>query len=345
MTYATVTGAGPTWTADGAADGWLAALAQLYAIPDDYRDAVVDRVAALDMLRCGEPVLDELIRAGLPVTERGGEQFFDRYDLFNLALASGSGTSVPERAIRYALRWMHGGPETWIQRLDWTFAIELACPLPDCQADPVWSHARLAPEAVAGELLDWQTVPAGSEISADRVHFTGPAPVGLSGRLVTRGELMTLRSPRLRAIVEGFLDADYTWVRMPERLQCEYERVMAAGVGPCISASLFLQREFQAAGYPALTRRGWLLGMLDLAHSWIEVVDDDGVRKVIDPIFARLVEHADQPHPDLASAVIGSRVNRLLPAAIPADGHMVTHRCGGQDRLPVRRTVIRRATA
>ena len=118
--------------------------------------------------------------------------------------------------------------------------------------------------------------------------------------------------------------------------------MISAGVAPCISASLFLQREFQHAGYVALTRRGWLLGMLDLAHSWTEGVDDDGLRKVVDPTFTRLAEHADRPHPDLARAVIGTRVNRVLPAAIAADGEMVAHACHGRACMPVRRTVIRR---
>ena len=85
--------------------------------------------------------------------------------------------------------------------------------------------------------------------------------------------------------------------------------------------------------------------MLDLAHSWVEVVDDDGVLKAVDPIFLRLADHAEDPHPELAAGCIGSRLNRLLPASIPADGTMVSHRCGGRESTPVRRTVIRRARA
>jgi hypothetical protein len=326
------------------ADGWLRAVETLFFIPPGYRAERIKRHEALDILRCGETVLDTLIAAGLPCGGVAGAELFDRFDLFNLALASKSGTSVPERAIRYALRWMHGGPDSWTQRIEWNFSTELACPLPECGADPEWSHARPAPELMGGELTAWDAAPA-AHVGTERVEFRGPGPARMSGRLVTRGELATLRSPRLVSIVNDFLDAPYLWVRMPERLQWDYERVLAAGVAPCISASLLLQRQFEAAGHPAQTRRGWLLGMLDLAHSWVEVVDDDGVRKVVDPIFARLVEHAAAPHPDLARAVIGSRVNRLMPAAMPADGLMVTHRCGGRDVEPDRRTVIRRSAA
>jgi hypothetical protein len=321
---------------------WLKALSGLWPIPPAFQDAQVDRVAALDMLRCGEPVLDELVASGLPAVERDGVQHFDRFDLFNLALASGSTTSVPERAIRYALRWMSGGPETWVAPLRWSFDIELACPRPDgCGPEAVWSHAQLVPEVAGGTMAEFSTTPD-AVLEDGRVRFAGPGPVRLAGSLITRGRRDELRSPRLRAIVADFLAADYAWVRMPERLQRDYPQVMAAGVAPCISASLYLQREFERAGYPALTRRGWLLGMLDLAHSWIEVVDDDGERKVVDPIFARLAEHAEHPHPELAGAVIGSRINRVLPAAIPANGDMVSHTCRGAGTEPVRRTVIRR---
>jgi PAS domain-containing protein len=330
------------------ADAWLAALSGLFTMPAGYRDEQVDRIAALETLRCGPAVLDELVRAGLPCSGPSGDERFDRYDLFNLSLATGTGTSLPERTIHYALRWMHGGPETWTQRLEWIFEIELHCPDPaGCGAAPFWSHAALLPQAVGGEMMEWQLDgrpgPPPEPIPGAQVQREGAGPLRFAGRLATAGTLMTLRSPRLRAIADEFLAAGYRWARMPEALQRDYERVLAAGVGPCISASLRLEREFRAAGYEAYTRRGWLLGMLDLAHAWVEVVDDDGITKPVDPIFTRLTEYSDAPHPGLGPACIGSRINRLLPAAIPADGQMTAHRCGGAYREPIRRTVIRRS--
>jgi hypothetical protein len=322
--------------------GWLSALDGLFTIPADFRNEDVDRVAALDMLRCGEAVLDALIAAGLPCRGEAGAEWFDRYDLFNLALASKSLVSVPERAIRYALRWMHAGPQTWTEPVRWSFDIQLRCPLPECGPQAEWSHSRLDFESVGADLLDWHTEPATAVTGEDEVVFAGPGPVGMRGQMVTRGTLMTLRSPVLQSITDQFLAADYPWIRMPERLQYDYKRVLAAGAAPCISASLFLQSQYQAAGYQAITKRGWLLGMLDLAHSWVEVIDDDGVRKAVDPIFVRLADHAESPHPQLAAGCIGSRLNRLLPTAIPADGQMVSHRCGNRHSIPTRRTVIRR---
>jgi len=343
MTATTTTTLGPAEIRE--TDRWLAALERTFWVPEDHRVGYFDRVAALDMLRCGEEVLNELVKAGLPTLGEPGQEWFDRFDLFNLALASGSQKSVPEKAIRYALRWMHGGPQTWTARLDWTFVVDLSCPLPACGEDPEWSHAQMLPEAVGGELHEWHVEPEGARMVGDQLRYRGPGPLRFSGHVSTSGELMQLRSPQLRKIVEDFFAVGYRWVRLPEPLQWEYRRLLDAGVSPCISASLFLAKEFEAAGYPAITRRGWLLGMLDLSHSWVEVVDDDGVQKPIDPIFTWLTEYADKPHPDLAAASIGSRMNRLLPASMAADGLMATHRCGGRDVDPRRKTMIRRRLA
>ncbi|MGW7579337.1 hypothetical protein [Streptomyces sp. NPDC054765] len=326
-------------------DRWIAALDGLFTVPDDHRVAYFDRVAALDMLRCEEATLDALIKVGLPYLGETGKEWFDRFDLFNLALASGSATSVPEMAIQYALRWMHGGPHTWITELDWSFVVDLECPHQECGADPRWSHAQMLPEAVGGQLHSWHVKPEGARIVDEQLRYEGPGPLQFSGHVSTSGELMNLRSPQLRRIIDEFFACGYRWVRLPEPLQWEYQRLLSAGVSPCISASLFLEKEFKAAGYDAFTRRGWLLGMLDLAHSWVEVTDDDGVTKPVDPIFTWLTAYAAKPHPDLAAASIGSRMNRLLPAAMAANGRMATHQCGDRDVDPRRKTVIRRKVA
>ncbi|MFG3135613.1 hypothetical protein ACGFZA_05230 [Streptomyces sp. NPDC048211] len=326
-------------------DGWIQALDTVFVMPEDYRDLTVDRPAALDTLRCAEPVLDLLVEAGLACSEQDGVQLFDRYDLFNVALASGSGSSLPEISMRYALRWMRGGPATWTEPLDWTFAIELTCPLGEgCGPDARWEHARLQPEAAGGELLGRRTDPAGATVTDGGTVIEGRGPVRFAGELRTRGELRTLVSPRLKSIVADFLAEDYAWARMPEALQAEYKRVLAAGVAPCITASLALEEEFRAAGYECRTRRGWILGVLDLAHSWVEVVDDDGVVKCVDFAFRKLTQYAQDADPELPEACLGSLLNRLLPTSISADGTMARHRCRGSDRTPGRRTTVRKVT-
>ncbi|MFG1999260.1 hypothetical protein ACGFNU_08955 [Spirillospora sp. NPDC048911] len=324
--------------------GWLGALQRLFTIPAEYREEVVSRAGALEMLRCGDGVLDALIAAGLPCGGPPGAELFDRYDLFNLALASGSGASVPERSIEFALRWMNGEPGSWFQPLEWRFSVELECPRPDgCGDDPRWRLATPRPEEFDGAVLTLETSPGDAGRGPDWITARGSTGLGVRGRLRTRGRPGTLRSPVIREIVEDFMAAGRRWARMPEALQCEDERVLAHGVAPCISASLHLERLFRAAGLESVTRRGWILGMLDLAHAWVEVVDEDGVRKPIDPIFVLLSEYARAPHPGFAEACRGSRVNRLLPTGLPAGSLLAHHSCGGDEHVPVRRTVIRRA--
>ncbi|MEU2059747.1 hypothetical protein [Streptomyces sp. NPDC013455] len=327
------------------AQRWLAALEGLYQVPDDFRVGYFDRAGAVDLLRCGEDVFDELVAAGLRHTGEPGAERYDRYDLFNLALASGSKASVPEKAIGYALRWMNQGPASWTSGLEWTFSVSMECPHEECGADPSFSHARMLPDLVGGELLSWSVEPDGVRDVDGRLTLDGPGPMSFSAQLATRGRVSELKSPALRRIVDDFLAAGYRWVRVPERLQWDHKRMMSAGVAPCISASLFLADEFEKAGYKAFARRGWLLGILDLAHSWVEVEDDDGVVKPVDPIAGWLSEYADRPDPEFAKAAIGSWLNRQLPAALAADGLMATHRCGHRDSEPKRATIIRRTSS
>jgi hypothetical protein len=65
--------------------------------------------------------------------------------------------------------------------------------------------------------------------------------------------------------------------------------------------------------------------MLDLAHSWLEVVDDDGEVKAIDPAFVLLAAHAPQVDPGLIPACHGTFFNRLLSTAHEADQPLVQH--------------------
>lgn len=324
---------------------WHASLAGLFAVPAPHRVADIDRTLALEMLRCPPWLLDELVSAGLPHDQRPDGIHFDRHDLINLALHSGSGASMPERAVRFALRWMREDPRSWTVPLRWSWQIELACDRPGgCGANPVSAHTRLRPEINDGAIERWENTGA-MRATEEEYVFSGPGPVSFGGLLRTEGQLMELRSPRLREITGEFLAAGYRWARLPKVVQADYESVMAAGVAPCVTASLFLEREYRAAGYSAVSRSGWILGMLDLAHAWVEVLDDDGVTKTVDVVFDRLSRHAEGAHPELARAALGSRINRILPTAAGAGVAHSRHECGGQRTAGRTRTVIRRQGA
>lgn len=349
------------------AEPWLGALSRLYPVPDRHRVPLLGAAEAEDMLRCGPGVVAELLAAGLPRTEGPDGPLFDRNDLTNLALDAGTKQSRPERAVNYALRWMREDPRGWEDPVRWSFSIEMSA-AEDGPAGPAgpagsaasaagdaadagaadgaesWSHTRFLPELTGGLVEDWQSTP-GVRITPEAFEFDGPGPVAFSGHIRTAGALRELVSPQLRKITAEFLAARHRWVRLPPAAQFDYEAMLAHGVSTCISASLFLEKEFRAAGYEATTRGGWMIGMLDLAHSWVEVVDDDGVVKQVDAVLERLGGLTDSPHPGLAAACLGSRINRMLPAAMTAGWPGATHHAAGASRPAETRTVIRRVGA
>jgi hypothetical protein len=336
----------PRACSDLPVDDWLATLDTLFTIPPGYRREDVDRAGALDILRCSDEVLTELADAGLP--NSGGGERFDRYDLFNLALYSKSGMSAAERGIRFALRWMTRDPQTWFEPMRWTYSLVLQGPSGG-SGEATFSVARPAPEVFGGRVeridaaaADRAVEPPGSP-GPDIVVVTEGDTAQVDAVLRTVGEPRTLRSRRLREIVSEYSHGDYRWARMPEELQRHPELVLPHGVAPCISVSLDLAEKVRAAGYPARTRRGWILGMLDLAHSWLEVTDDDGQVKVVDPIFASLADHADRAHPDFREACFGSALNRLLPTAHEADNGLYRHSRGGVSTVPKSTLTIRAA--
>jgi hypothetical protein len=321
---------------------WLAALGRLYPVPVAYRVPLLGVNEAMDMLRCGTEAFSELLAVGLPHDEGPDGPLFDRNDLINLALDAGTGESRPERAVRYALRWMREDPFGWETPLRWAFSIEMAAPTGAPSGSPQsWSHTRFLPELGGGLIEDWEST-AGVRITPTHFEFDGPGPVTFSGHLRTAGKVQELVSPTLRKITSEFLDQGYRWVRLPEACQHDYEPILASGVAPCVAAATYLEKEFRAAGYVANTRGGWILGMLDLAHSWIEVIDDDGVVKPVDAVLERLSGLAESPHPDLAGACLGSRINRMLPAAMPAGMPESLHHSADGITPAITRTVIRR---
>src|SRR4051794_16834791 len=110
------------------AEPWLSALSRLYPVPEQHRVPLLGAAEAEDMLGCGPQVFAELLAAGLPRTAAPEGPLFDRNALTNLALDAGTGRSRPERAVKYALRWMREDPRTWENPTRWLFEIEMSAP-------------------------------------------------------------------------------------------------------------------------------------------------------------------------------------------------------------------------
>jgi len=325
-------------------DCWLKAVQGLYAVPEGYREEHIDRPRALELLRCPESVLTQLIEAGLPCSGARGEEVFDRYDLMNLATYSGAGYSVPERSLRFSLRWMSKPPESWFRPIQWTFSLECGCgkAIGD-QAASAWTVANPAPGLLDGHMRRLSVRPRDVLVREASITCRSRGVLGVEALFEARGRPGELRAPVLRDIVTEFIQSGYRWVRLPEPLQVRSEFLHRHGVATCISASLYLADRFRESGFEAHTRRGWLLGLLDLPHSWLEVVDSDGHTKVVDPAFILLAEHAVNPHPSFVKACVGSWFNKVLPTHHEADQPVVQHACGDPPCTPHIRINVRKS--
>jgi len=273
--------------------------ADLFVFPAAHRVPDTDRVAAAQILGCDDRALDELVHSGLPVADG----LFDSRELFNLGLHSGTGRTVPELAFAYSLRWMRGSTESLLAARRSTFALEVEC---DCGAPSTLA----TPESYDGAVLDLAV--ADNSVTAT-VH--------------TRGALSPLVSPALRTIVRDFAELGVRWVKLPDGLRDDETLVASHRVATCESASRYLAAQCAAAGIPAVTRIGWVIGMLDLVHAWVEVTDDDGVTKVVDPIFTLFADTIPNANPDLVDPLTALRTNRLVPTALRVGDRVALHPC------------------
>jgi hypothetical protein len=117
------------------------------------------------------------------------------------------------------------------------------------------------------------------------------------------------------------------WVKLPDALREDETLVETHRIATCESASRYLVRKLEQAGLTANTRIGWVVGMLDLVHAWVEVVDEDGVTKVLDPVFGLFARTVPNANPELTSLTSALRTNRLVPTALRVGGRVATHPC------------------
>lgn len=280
----------------------------MFTIPPAHREPDTDRTAAMQILGCDEETLTSYVHNGLPITN----DHFDSRDLFNLGLHSGTGRTVPEQAFAFSLRWMRASTESLLAPRRSTFELTVTC---DCGAPSTLARPRS--ERYEGAVLDL-TPPTDNElVESDAVTAT----------LHTRGALTPLRSPALQDIVRDFGELGVRWVKLPDALRDDPTLVTTDRVASCESASRYLATQCAQAGLEAKTRIGWVVGMLDLVHAWVEVADDDGVTKLIDPVFALFATTIPGANPLLNDPTVALRTNRLIPTGLPVGARVATHRC------------------
>lgn len=332
-----VSAAAPPPEGDAAADPalrpWLSALRDLVPMPDRHRELRVGRDEARALLGCRDELLDQLAAAGLAHAGTGAGLRFDYHDLANTALYSGATTSVPLAGQRMMLRFAAGTPDTWTPPRHWTLDWRLRCRDPRCLGGS-WRIALPTPE-VFGGALDALECEAPAEREDGVLVVRGVASVRLTGRVTTSGWRAPLLSAAARrhfdALVGELRDGPYRFQWMHPRLRTDPAETARLKIMDCTVCSLELRRRAEADGLTARTRRGRYLGVLDAEHAWCEVLDEDGVFKPVDPVFAVLSERHRPPHEEFSDFCAGSVPSRFLPWSVPAGEPLAVHACPVSD--------------
>ena len=320
--------------------GWIDALHRIVPTPHRYARFDTGYDSALAIMRCSPDVLDRLMREGLRYRADGDRVLFDDSDIRNVAVASGSGGSVPELVQRFLFRFTVAKPAEWVDARVWALRNLGACPdVGDCR-EP-WEFAPLAAGDFGGSSRGERTV-TGADVDARGATVDGYRPLAeFSATVRTVGAVREVRNRLVREAFHGSLDEMRTgrvvFQSMPLALRTDPAAARANGTANCISVSLHLEQVFTDAGLEARSRKGYLMGVLGSDHSWVEV-REDGEWKVVDPVFA-LLGLRQGASDEFVEFCLGSVPNRLVPCDCPANQETArhTHR---QSPAPTRNVVL-----
>lgn len=311
--------------------GWLEALERLRPTPEPHRDERISRERALLLLRCGEDVLNGLCDRGLPHSGTPPEEHYDSSDLTNLALMSKSNRSFPELGASFISRIAAATPEVWVNVHRWILQTRaLAMHGAKCGQNPSWAFRRPTPESFGGDCLEWKEGGTLRVINTSAVPEAGASStLSLTGRVLTRGEVRVIRSRVLRELYREVLET-MEFSALPASLGTDVDAIRSSKAADCVGISVLLEHECRRAGYQAVARRGYLLGLLGIGeHCWLEVIDDDERMKILDPALPMVARRSPRPTPAFTAFCLGSISNRLLPFDCPVDEQIIEHRCGG----------------
>jgi hypothetical protein len=275
-------------------------LDRMFLIPPEHHTGDTDRTAAKQILDCSDDTLDTLVHNGLTADD----DRYDSRDLFNLGLHSGTGRTVPEQAFAFTLRWMRAKTEDLLAPRTSRLSLTLSC---DCKTATL---ATPRCDLYGGEVRDTVTT-----------------DTSRAATIRTEGSLAPLRSPELRDLVREFAALGIRWVKLPDALRDNEELLTEHRVATCESASRYLASRCQETGLTATTRIGWVIGMLDLVHAWVEVTDDDGATTIVDPVFGLFATTVADANPLLTDPTVALRTNRLIPTDLSVGGRVAQHDC------------------
>ncbi|WP_431947433.1 hypothetical protein [Micromonospora marina] len=302
---------------------WSAVLSRVVLVDDANRQPAVPAAEARAMLRLAPDELDRLTAAGLPGAGSGEDRRYDFRDLYNIGIYTGNGKSRPEQAMKVMMRFASRPVEELLSRRRWTIRITGSCAAcRDGDATGTWQVQVPVASPAGGRGLSWRV----------RTRSEGPAEqqpdLLVEGTVETAGVLHRIVSPAIRAVIDEFLGQAPRWHLLTQKQWADAERFHRLGVTDCVIANLYLADRLRAIGVEARTRCGWMTGIVDVSHGWLEVRDEDGILKAVDvilPALARLLNPCSEPY---LSMPLGSLINRVIPADCAADQALVVHKHG-----------------
>lgn len=276
--------------------------------PAALRQPTLDEATALRILRCTPRSFAALRDLGLTPADTAAGLRYDANDIRNAALYSLSGRTEVEMAMRAVLSFLRGSDRDLFGERRWTYQM-----VPgdggDCLVHPVM------PESFGGQTTGmWigDRVPA-----ADGPRMRVPSGMPLRGAFVSRGAPAPVRSALIRTLTEDLVGSGVRWHYLPQGAKRDAHAAFERGVGNCDTLSAVLAERLAGAGYEAVIYRGWIVGITEVPHSWIEVVDEDGQIKIVDPSLLVLAAHSSLGAPGFAAKALGARLSRIAPTRCP----------------------------
>jgi hypothetical protein len=308
---------------------WRKAVANVVWVPAEHRDATVSMAVARRTLRCTEKSFNQLVDLGLPTVEGPDGPQFDSNDLKNVGLYSRTQLTEIELGMRLMLSFMEASVEELTRPRQWRYRLQLVSSA-EAGARVLRNVYRPAPEIWGGRLDSCMAIvgPAPEVAGPFFKMVQGSEAVGL---LTTRGEVRVLKSPAIRRIIVELLESGVRWQALPPTLTADPDVCMALGAGNCAVLSAVLQQRLAQAGFEAKAYHGWMIAISQVDHGWVDVVDEDGQVKCLDPSFALLATQNGYGTRGFADLVNGSVINRVVPTQAPLDQAYVVG--GGDDSV------------
>lgn len=296
---------------------WRRAVQNVVWIPHPHREPVVPAAAARRSLRCTEASFEQLVDLGLPFTDGPGGRLFDAVDLKNVGLYSRSGVTEVELAMRLMLSFMKAPREELLKPRRWRYRLQLLS-----SAEPgarlMKKVYRPLPERFGGR-VESAVLDGGREVEVVGPLFRMPQGSEVTGSLVTHGAEHVVRSPAIRRVVDDFLDSGIRWHALPPTFAADAQAPTAMGVGNCATLCAVLQQRLHEAGFQARSYHGWMTAVAEVDHGWVEVLDDDGGTKFLDPSFTLLATRNGFGSEESRELMTGSTLNRVIPTGAPLE--------------------------